>query len=41
MDSKLKNRIEQGQQPKLVTKDKLPQQNRATTNAVRPWMAGH
>ncbi|MDK9866509.1 FmdB family zinc ribbon protein [Staphylococcus sp. IPLA37010] len=41
MDSKLKKRIEQGQKPKVVTKDKLPQKNQTTTNTARPWMAGH
>lgn len=41
MDSKLKKRIEQGQKPKVVTKDKLSQKNQTTTNTARPWMAGH
>ena len=41
MDSKLKKRIEQGQKPKVITKDKLPQKNRTTTKTARPWMAGH
>ena len=41
MNTKLKKRIEQGQEPKVVSKDKLPKQQRKTPQAPRPWMAGH
>ncbi|MBX5318820.1 MULTISPECIES: zinc ribbon domain-containing protein [Staphylococcus] len=41
MDGKLKQRIEKGQQPRVVTKDKLPTNKRKKATQGRPWMAGH
>ncbi|MEL3711639.1 FmdB family zinc ribbon protein [Staphylococcus borealis] len=41
MDGKLKKRIERGQEPRLVSKDKLPPMTPKPSKAARPWMAGH
>lgn len=39
MDSRLKNHIEQGMTPKVVTKNNLPQSNMKKRNSnPRPWM---
>lgn len=41
MDGKLKKRIERGQEPRLVSKDKLPPMKPKSSKVARPWMAGH
>ncbi|MBF0813740.1 FmdB family zinc ribbon protein [Staphylococcus xylosus] len=41
MNSNLKKRIEQGQEPKVVSKDKLPVQKKVNNRDARPWMIGH
>ncbi|MCU5746257.1 zinc ribbon domain-containing protein [Staphylococcus sp. SQ8-PEA] len=41
MDSKLKKRIERGQEPRLVKGKDLPKQQRQPNKNARPWMTGH
>ncbi|HHU6750595.1 TPA: FmdB family zinc ribbon protein [Staphylococcus pseudintermedius] len=41
MDARVKQRIEKGQQPRLVKREDLPTKSRQPQQAARPWMAGH
>lgn len=41
MDTRVKQRIERGQQPRLVKREALPVQQRTSQQITRPWMAGH
>lgn len=41
MDGQLKQRIERGQQPRVVSKDQLPKMTPRPTKASRPWMENH
>lgn len=41
MDTKLKKRIERGQEPRLVKSENLPKQQRKSNKNSRPWMTGH
>lgn len=38
IDSKLNKRIEAGQEPRIVSKDKLPTQQKRRVPNNRPWM---
>lgn len=38
MDSKLKRRIESGQEPKVVSHNKLPNKSKQQSTHNRPWM---
>ncbi|QHW37740.1 zinc ribbon domain-containing protein [Staphylococcus ursi] len=41
MDGRVKQRIEKGQQPRLVKKEDLPKKPPRAPQVTRPWMAGH
>ncbi|NHA41978.1 FmdB family zinc ribbon protein [Staphylococcus schleiferi] len=41
MDANVKQRIEKGQQPRLVKKEDLPEKITQSPQVTRPWMAGH
>lgn len=41
MDGKLKQRIERGQTPRIMSKDQLPKMTPRPTKQSRPWMADH
>lgn len=41
MDSKLKKRIERGQEPRLIKGKDLPKQQKKPNKNARPWMTGH
>ena len=41
MDANLKQRIEKGQNPRVVKKEALPSKRKTPTSTQRPWLAGH
>ncbi|HLR69381.1 FmdB family zinc ribbon protein [Virgibacillus alimentarius] len=41
LDSRVKNRIESGMEPKIVKREDMPQNRKKRPNAARPWQAGH
>ncbi|PTI07778.1 FmdB family zinc ribbon protein [Staphylococcus warneri] len=41
MDGKLKQRIERGQTPRIMSKDQSPKMTPRPTKQSRPWMADH
>ncbi|WP_086428986.1 FmdB family zinc ribbon protein [Staphylococcus cornubiensis] len=41
MDTRVKQRIEKGQQPRLVKRENLPKKRTQAPQMTRPWMAGH
>ncbi|MBZ8176104.1 FmdB family zinc ribbon protein [Staphylococcus delphini] len=41
MDHRVKQRIEKGQQPRLVKREDLPKKRTLAPQMTRPWMAGH